>query len=82
MKKKMLMMVCQSSKRMVFENMLLRMGRVIYLQRDRVRKIRITGPLAKPKKEASPMKHSGPPVKHQRRGTPIEVFRPVGASPE
>ena len=56
---------------------------------DRVRKIRLIGPLARPKKEASPMKHVGSLAKPQRRGTPIEAFgtfyasiQAFGASPE
>ena len=49
---------------------------------DRVQKIRLTGPLAKPKKETGPTKHSGPFAKPQRRGMPIAAFKPFGASPE
>ena len=43
---------------------------------NRVRKIRLTGPLAKPKKETSPTKYTSPFAKPQRRGSPIEAFSP------
>ena len=41
---------------------------------DRARKIRLTGPLARPKKGASPTKHSGPLTR--RRDMPIKALRP------
>ena len=43
---------------------------------DRARKIRLTCPLARPKKGVSPMKHSGPLTKPQRRYMPIKTLRP------
>ena len=47
---------------------------------DRVRKIRLTSPLTKPKKEPSPTKYTSPFAKPQRRGSPIEAFSPFYVS--
>ena len=42
---------------------------------DRARKIRLTGPLARPKKEVCLTKHSGPLAKPQRRDMPIKALK-------
>ena len=47
---------------------------------DRVRKIRLTGPLVRPKKKVSPTKYTRPLAKPQRRGLPIEAFSPFYVS--
>ena len=49
---------------------------LLFNSTDRARKMRLTGPLARPKKGASPMKHSGPLTKPQRRDMPIKALRP------
>ena len=51
-------------------------GRFWEINIDRVRKIRLTSPLVRPKKEVIPTKHSGPLAKPQRRDMPIKAFRP------